>query len=115
MPDSSFDSLGAAIFGVCKTVFGSKVPARWTPSAGGAAKTATVLLGDPTRKSKLEDAEYSPERPWIEYAEGDFAGLYEAVRTGLIEKVVMDSTEYYVRSVERGFDGKCLKAFIENV
>lgn len=108
-----FDSLGKAVFNTCNKTFG--YPVSWQPVAGGAPLLADVLFGDPTKVTKIDEADFNNNQPWFEYKEGDLQGLFQSVNNGTTETVTVDGTAYYVRSIKRDFDGKCFKAFIENV
>jgi hypothetical protein len=94
--------------------------ANWTPSTGGAAQQARVLLNRPTQKregfqyrDKYGDIEYDPEQYYLEFKRGDFSGLVEAVNSGKNEVIEIDVTQsgtsvtqlFYVMKIHSAWDG----------
>lgn len=85
--------------------------ATWTPSAGGAAITATVLYNGPTEKEKLFDAEYNPDKLTIEYKLGDLTGLKDAVDGGANETITVAAFgSFSIKSISTKWDGKTIVA-----
>lgn len=109
-----FDTLQDTLFNTVNTTMG--YPASWTPSAGGAAITATVLYNGPTEKEKLFDAEYNPDKITIEYKKGDLTGLKEAVDAGDAETItVTPHGNFSIKSIETKWDGKTIIAHLAKI
>lgn len=107
MVDNIFDGLQEGLFNTSTTVFG--YDASWSPLVGGGPLTASVLLNEPTDREIMFKQEYNPEDAWIEYKEGDFPGLYESVRSGGKEIVVLNSINYQCRYGVKKYDGKTIR------
>lgn len=75
--------------------------------------TARVLFNDPSKKYQLAGLDFEPAGWSMEYKEGDLVGLYDSVQAGEIEEITIGTTEYYVRSVRKEFDGKSYTAQLE--
>lgn len=92
----------------------------WSPYGGGDTVTGMVLLNIPSELLGLEGETrdawmFHPVGAWVEYAEPDFAGLYESVRDGERETITVKGIEYRVTDVKKLWDGATYKAKIEPV
>lgn len=83
------------------------VPASWTDQ--GEVKTAQVLFNTPTEQVDILEAMFDDSNTYIEYKDGDFTGLYEAVRTGETQTINVDGNEWLTRQATKDFDGKTFK------
>jgi len=106
-----FDALQNTSFDVISSTMG--YDASWIPQAGGQTKVARVLLKDPTEVHELAGVEYNPVGMMMEYRRGFFDGLFEAVRDGILEEVVVNHISYYVRDIKAVYDGKTYRAKLE--
>jgi spore germination protein YaaH len=106
-----FDVLQITAHSVVTTSMG--YPAAWTPSAGGATQTATVLFNNPIQKAEVTDQDYGDISAKIEFLQGDFDGLYEAVRSSQNEIVTIAGLNYVCYKVGSKFDGKTVIIYIE--
>lgn len=106
-----FDALQDTSFDIITSTMG--YDATWTPLGGGAAKTARVLFKDPTEPEQLAGVEYNPLGYMMEYRRGFLQGLFEAVRSGNLETVTVNSVQYYVRDVKACYDGRTYRAKLE--
>jgi hypothetical protein len=106
-----FDNIQNQLYDVTTNVFG--YDATWTPSGGGAQQTARVHFKKPTRPYKSYQTEYNPFEYLMEFKEGDFAGLVDAVRSGSPEPVEIEGKTYYCRELTSEFDGKTYYMKIE--
>lgn len=75
--------------------------------------TARVLFNDPSKKYQLAGLDFEPAGWSMEYKEGDLPGLYESIQQANVEEVTIGTTEYWVRSVRKEFDGKTYTAQLE--
>lgn len=108
---SAFDSLFNTMFDTVTKQYGDQ--ATWTPSAGGAAQSASVLYNGPTEKEKLFSADYDPDKLTLEYKEGQFSGLMASVNGGTPEFITIENVgEFQVRGVQKLVDGKNYKAHL---
>lgn len=111
-----FDTIQAAAFDVVSSTFG--YAAKWTPSGSAVEQTAQVLYKDATENHGLSDQDYDVERYKMEYKNGDFSGLKQAVDTAdSIERVFIETIkdtwlEFMVMRIERKFDGKTFIAIL---
>lgn len=86
--------------------------ARWTPSIGGSELTARVLFGEPTKDDRLGEYgdNYTLRTFFMEYYQGDFPNLFEAVRDDKKELVyiTIDDIErvFYVSHEGAKYDGR---------
>lgn len=108
-----FDEIQNTAFDIVTSTFGYS--ASWLPSDGSSEQTAIVLYKDSTEKHPLSNVDYIVERYVMEYKEGDFVGLKEAVARGENEsvKIVMDGAVtllFMVRKTETKYDGKTIIA-----
>ncbi|HJT73278.1 MAG TPA: hypothetical protein VJ720_04645 [Chitinophaga sp.] len=108
-----FDEIQNTAFDIVTSTFG--YTASWLPSEGGPEQSATVLYKDATEKHELSNVDYIVERYVMEYKEGDFTGLKEAVARGENESVkiiVADTVTllFMVRKTETKYDGKTITA-----
>lgn len=100
-----FQALQNTAFGIVQQTMGYE--ASWTPALGGAAYTARVLFQNPTEMKKIAAIDYSPQDWVVEYKEGDFPGLMDAVITRSTNEVIeIQGTDYYVTDVSRKYDGQ---------
>ena len=111
-----FDDLQQTVFTTVAKAFG--YAAKWTPANSVEEKTAIVLYKDATEKHGLSDVDFNIARYVMEYMQGDFEGLKEAVATGnTTERVTIETTtgvflEFVVRRTETKYDGKTIIAFL---
>lgn len=119
MAQNPFDSLSSRLFDRVEQTMG--YDAIWLPSAGGAAKTARVLFGEPTQNDMLGEYadSYTPRTFFMEWWDDDFNGLFEAVREYQGEHVTIsqDSGDryFYVRHVYKKYDGRNHRAELQEV
>jgi hypothetical protein len=112
---SFFDEIQETAFNIVANNFG--YAATWLPSDGSPEQTATVLYKDATDKHNLSNADYMVERYVMEYKEGDFRGLKNAVARGENEsvKIKLDDNVtllFIVRRTESKYDGKTIIAML---
>lgn len=110
-----FDDIQNTAFDIVTNTFG--YAATWLPSDGGPEQTATVLYKDATDKHELSNVDYIVERYVMEYKEGDFTGLKEAIARGDNENVTISINEevtlsFLVRRIESKYDGKTIIAML---
>lgn len=114
MFDNIFEAAQNQTFDIINQVMGNK--ARWVDAAGNVLKEAIVLFNYPDGKKDIGDIEWSLENPRIEYKEGDFTGMKEAVYNGenVFVSIYMGGVwrEFQARNVKTKFDGKTVIAFI---
>lgn len=82
--------------------------------------TGRVLFNEPTMPEGLSQpvvARYSNKTYNLEYREGLFPGLFEAVRKAKAktEKITVNGMEYHIRTIEKKFDGKNYIATLERI
>lgn len=82
--------------------------------------TGRVLFNQPTemeRLGKQTPTIYNDKTYIMEYREGVFPGLFEAVRASKqkAEKMTVNEIEYMVRKVEKKYDGKNYVATLEKL
>lgn len=110
-----FDSLQGNLVNVVNNNMG--YPATWQPSVGGPLQNAIVLYKDNTEEYKLSNMDYEPAKWRMEYFYPAFADLKSLVDINEDETVIITLpgglTEFYVRKVERMFDGKTSIAYLE--
>lgn len=97
-----FDRLQTKTFDTCLKWFG--YDAVW------GAHTERVLFNAPNTPEELSGVEYAPLGYYMEYQTGQFDGLFETVRQGLVQSVTVNGVAYVVRSVEAVHDGKTYRA-----
>lgn len=86
------------------------VDATWTPIDGSPAETGKVLVREPTHKDRMNGVEYAPFIRFLEYRQGFFPGLVDAVRSGELETIVTDDgREFIVKDICAVYDGKTIK------
>lgn len=78
-------------------------------------KNARVLLKEPNEEYDLNGVRYSPFNYMMEYRLGEFDGLVDNVRQNEDERVSINGTEYYVRTVQAVYDGKTYRALLEKI
>lgn len=109
-----FDNLQKTVFKKVQKTMG--YPATWQPSAGGLTVSATVLFKDATKRAKLLNADYEPNKVLIEFQQGDFDALVELVRnTNAEEIVVVNGVQYGVLQITSVYDGKSYYAELEDL
>lgn len=106
-----FDGLQKSTFAVVTNTMGYS--ASWTPGAGGAAQTATVLFKDASETAKLLQIEYDPNRAMMEYYNTDFIGLKASVNAKNDEIVIVNGISYGVNEIRAEFDGKTIVAQLQ--
>lgn len=111
--DNIFDNIQATAFNVVAQTMGTF--AKWKP-AGLAELTAQVLYKDATAKFDIADVELRDQRHIMEYREGDFPGLYEAIRSGELQTVTItlkgNAVAFYCQRPEKKFDGKTIITYL---
>jgi len=109
-----FDGLQDRLFNLTTTVFG--YDAEWQPSAGGVLQTAKVHFKKPTAERDVHyEVVFNPLMHMMEYKQGDFVGLFEAVRENKRETVTINGIAYYIRQITAYWDGKTFRAQIEPI
>jgi hypothetical protein len=110
-----FDGLADKVWSVCERTMG--YDADWTPVNGSGTQTARVLFGEPTMAEKLGEYgdSFNPRTFFMEYWDGSFVGLFESVRDGEAEYVTVNDRSFFVRHIDRKFDGRNFRARIEEV
>lgn len=110
-----FDNMQDKLFDVTTTTFG--YDGTWTPLAeGSTAQIGRVHYRRPNDKDMITNGmDYMPFVFFMEYKEGVFTGLQEAVRNGSLEVVTVQGVQHYVRSIARVHDGKTLQAHLERI
>jgi hypothetical protein len=104
-----FDGLQETAFNIVTNTMG--YPATWQPSTGE-LKTANVLFKDATQTAKLLELPYDPKNSMIEYKQGDFNGLKEAVDSGKEPVIEVNGIQYGVMEINTKYDGKTIVANI---
>lgn len=112
---SFFDNIQETAFDIVTDTFG--YAATWLPSDGSPEQSAKVLYKDATEKHDLSNADYNIERYVMEYKEGDFKGLKNAVTRGENESVQIKIKEdvtlmFLVRRIITKYDGKTITAML---
>lgn len=92
-------------------------PGSWTPSNNAGVQTGEILFKNPTHGKDLSGlAEYDPMHILAEYKIDQFPGLREMANTATNkERITVDGVEYYVRQVNKKYDGKTLIAILEMI
>lgn len=110
---SMFEQFQRNTFDTVLRVMG--ISCSWTPSAAEVEVTGKVLMNDPTDKERLGFVQqgYEDVDTSIEYQDGQFTGLFEAVKSGSHEYVTVGAQRYYVHQVVKRYDGKTLIAYIQ--
>lgn len=118
-----FDSARIAIHNATANLFGEM--ASWTPSTGGSEQRVQVNFNHPEKDDALgslnaQDWEFTALDTWIEYQEGQFAGLKEAADLGRKETIILtDQTgtslgSYRVTKVRKvASDGNTYRAKVQ--
>lgn len=102
---SPFDSLSKVVFDTTTSAMGYE--ATWSPVGGGDTQTAKVHFNNPTEVVQRVGIEYNAEAWQLEYYEGDFEGLKEAVDArGPAETIEAAGKEWVVKTVIKKHDGK---------
>lgn len=79
-------------------------------------ESARVHFRQPNDKDMLVTGiQYLPTDYFMEYKQGVFSGLYESVRSGNVQIVTIEGSQYQVRSVARRYDGDTYQAHIEKL
>lgn len=111
---SPFDGLQKAVFDATSNLFGYS--ASWTPANGGDLLTAKVHFKNPTEEVRLAGVQWSADEWTMEYFEEDFTGLKSAVdKRNSKEKVTIGDSDFWVRKIEKNFDGKTYVASLQPV
>ncbi len=108
-----FDIAKRNMFNITTRIIGHD--AIWVNSQTEEELTARVHFKYPTPKEELlpSDIYYTPTEPIMEYLQGNFLGLKEAVDSNLTEQIAIDGIGiFYVRSVIRKYDGETLVAVL---
>lgn len=101
--ENIFDSLKSSVFDTIANTMG--YAASWR------THTARVLFKDLTEDEKLGGVEYSPNKYRIEYKQGKFPGLKEAMDVGARgEAMTIKGREFLVIKVDAIVDGDCFLA-----
>lgn len=109
-----FDNMQDRLFNLTTTVFG--YDAEWQPSVGGALQTAKVHFKKPTAERDVHyEVVFNPLMHMMEYKQGDFVGLSEAVWQNRQETVTINGIAYYIRQIRAYWDGKTFRAEIEPI
>lgn len=111
MPE--FDGLAKQVFSNVTALMGES--AVWHSSAGKEV-TGNILYKNPTEPVQIGDAEryeYRPNTVTIEYYDGTFTGLKEAVDGQKSEYITVRGQKHFVESVTTKFDGKTHIAHLE--
>ena len=109
---SAFDQLQKNTYDIVSTNFGDD--ASWCPAANpSATMSGKVLLKEPTTDIELGQVTYTPGTAIMEYYPAIFPGLQDSVNHGVIEEVIVNGTEYYVRAVPAKYDGKVIIAVLQ--
>lgn len=106
-----FDGYMKKAFDVTLNVMG--YDASWESSEQ--TLTAKVHFREPTGEDTLGGAHYAPLTFIMEYRKDFFVGLFESVRSGNTEHVVINTNTYYVHSVAKIQDGQAFQAVLEQV
>lgn len=119
MAQNPFDGLSDRVFDACDATMG--YDASWTPSDLSPVQTGRILFGEPTRNDILGNFgdSFNPQTYFMEYWFDNFTGLFDSVRSNNDENIVItfdtgDRT-FFVRHIERKYDGKNYRAQIEEV
>ena len=119
MAQNPFDGMSDRVFNACERTMG--YDASWTPSLGGSTQTARVLFREPTMSQEIGEFadSYSQRTFFMEFWTDDFTGLDDAVRDDELETVTIRFNDgdrnFYVRSVDKKYDGRNFKARLEEV
>lgn len=109
-----FDDMMESAQSVVYDAMGSD--ASWTPSNGGDAITGRVLYNEPTKEEGVAGIEYEAESPWMEYMEGEFDGLWEAVRSNKPETIIVNGRSFVtLKKGSRKFDGKTIIIYLKEL
>lgn len=106
-----FDDLQNMMFDVVSDTMG--YDAVWITASP--QKTARVLLKEPTEQYDLNGVPYSPFNYMMEYRRGEFDGLIDNVRHNSDERLLINGSEYYVRTIQAAYDGKTYRALLEKL
>ncbi len=105
-----FDHFQTNALSIARRVFG--YDAVWTKSTGG-TENGRVLLKEPTSDYELGGVTFTPFCSVMEYHQGTFSELFNAVNSKRNESVSVNGVDYYVRTVTAKNDGKTYIAIIE--
>lgn len=110
-----FDNLKNSLWKTVNTVMAQR-NVTWLSQDGLACFTGSVLFNTPTIKELTDGSGFIDAQAFMEYPITAFVGLKNRVDAKLSEEVVsIDGVEWYVRSVEKLFDGENMKAYLEEV
>ncbi len=101
-------SLQDNAYNVVATTMG--YPASWLPDGADTAFTAKVLFNEPTDdKDKVSEQQYVSPNPQMEYKQGNFPGLYEAIRSSNGgQEITINGMAYIALIANRKYDGKTI-------
>lgn len=110
-----FDNLKNSMWKTVNTVMAQQ-NVTWLSQDGLANFSGPVLLNTPTIKEITDGSGFIDAQAFMEYPITAFIGLKSRVDAKSSEEVVtIDGAEWYVRSVEKLFDGENMKAYLEQV
>ena len=105
-----FDGIQDAAFDVVTNTMG--YDAVWEPSDGPVHVSGRVLFNDPSKGKEVGSTEYLPLNYFLEYKEGVFPGLKDAVDESKPEIIVVNGLSYNVTQVKTKYDGKTYIAIL---
>jgi hypothetical protein len=109
--DNLFDGIEVASYNIVLHTMG--YVATWMPSDGSGLQTGLVLFNKPTQREDISDEEYAALSTKLEYLDGAFPGLYEAISGGSSERIDVAGLKFYGYKVDRKFDGKTIIVHLE--
>ena len=103
-----FDGLQNVVFDVVTSTMG--YPANWKPSIDAEPLTGQVLFNDPTdNKDQVGEQSYVSPNPQVEYKQGLFPGLYEAIRsTNGGQTITVNGINYVALTAQKKYDGNTI-------
>jgi hypothetical protein len=110
---SLFDRIAKTVVSSVTSVMGDL--AVWVPSNGGIDQNGKVLYNCPDKEATIGDSkqfEYAPSKYSIEYFEGQFPGLKEAVDSGNVESIRVRGLWFDVIQVNKIWDGQTYAAYL---
>lgn len=101
-----FDSFETNAYGIVAQTMG--YDAVWSPYSNVSTEhTARVLFRSPSKAEEVAGIAYAPTNYIMEFYDGSFPGLHDAVNNGgEAERVVINGVEYYCRASRKHFDGR---------
>ena len=110
---TEFDDMAGQAFSAVTALMGED--AVWHSSSGNDV-AGRVLFKNPTEPLPIGDTEhyeYRPDNVTVEYYEGTFDGLKEAVDAGNKEYITARETTWFVQDITTKFDGNTYVAHLE--